>query len=206
MFEDKSVKETLYGRLVEGIDALLITPEGEKVIETFGETDGFYEWVKSLPDKLPEGRHVGRIASEEHGLKGVPDLRLKIASQSYLMQKTRYGLLLEIPTLAEIQAYMAKKRDEGKHYEFVPQKLYFGAGDFILTEWVRGSDWNNISHSLHPKLFEPMRELRRDLMKTELDLNMAGVNFIYVGRNRKTKKPKFSVIDQLDERMADKLK
>ncbi|MBW2977863.1 hypothetical protein KY331_03385 [Candidatus Woesearchaeota archaeon] len=206
MFEDRTVKETPYGRLVEGIDALLITPEGEKILDTFGEMTDFYAWVKGLPDQLPEGRNVGMIGKDDHGLKGVPDLRFKIASQSYLMQKTKYGLLIEIPTLAEIQAYMAKKGNEGKHYEFVPQALYFGAGDFILTEWIRGSDWNNLSHSLIPKLHDAMQELRRDLIKTDLDLNMSGVNFLYVGKNRKTKKARFAVIDQLDVNLAERLK
>jgi len=205
MFEDKA-RQTQYGRLVEGIDTLLITPEGEKILESFDEELKFYEWVKSLPDKLPEEKHIARFSPEEHGIKGIPDLRLKVASRPYLTQKTRYGLLIEIPTLAEIQKYMAEKGNQGKQYEFVPQGLYFGAGDFILTEWVIGSDWNNVNQSTLPKLNEAMQELRRDLMKTGLYLEMSGVNFIYIGRNRKTRKPKFAVIDQLDESLADKLR
>ena len=221
MFEDKVIQETEYGRLVRfrGVDRLLITGEGEKFLENYcRDEEEFESWIQCMCKKVPENAFLVRLGPREHHvidiealqehdrLEGlIPDLMFRLATWTHFTGENHYGAVMEIVTLAEIQRYMAERGNEGKRYEFVPHKLYFGTEAFLITEWIEGRTWSRLEINEYPELYEVMEEFVEDLRGTGLHLDTADGNFFYLGKNEESGKPKFAVIDQLDTKLVEKL-
>ena len=141
MFEDKLIRETPYGRLVEHghRGKALITPDGDRFLKGhFSSVSALDSWTFDafavLYDDLK--RYLSKFPLNDQELL----VKLNACYPHDL------GMILELAALAEIQKQMAEKDLSDKPYIFVPHKLYLATSGFsyLLTDWADGEAINRI--------------------------------------------------------------